>query len=422
MVFLSFLDTRKLGKSERPLLVQLSWHRDDREGRFILKSASIKVSTTFYEIGKDEGQLRRRLSRREKKELKKRRKQEAQQSKDSKGQDDAAIAQQLYNELPETSLTRSISNPEAVMKRRRQQKLQQRLQEFQKNDGQQTGGTLKIFAETLKPEVPYKTILASVRETSDNIVKDALEKFQLENENPADFCLVMAMIPPGENPGPGKERVVRDDDCPLAIQSSWPSSRGLLTFHLRKKNTVSGFKKDKPGKQKKPESKADTKAAARLAHSETETAKPVPILTEILPEEVQGSYKARVLKIEPNVTIVGSSKTPISEQYFQLYAPDIAPEHCVIANMEGVVTITPSTAEALVLIDGRRIRETALLRNGSVVYFGNALMFEFNNGKDGPPAGAREPPNVSPARVKSPANEKKPQRYDCIKAKVFMYL
>jgi hypothetical protein len=34
------------------------------------------------------------------------------------------------SELPDTSFTRSISNPEAVMRRRRQQKLEKKLQQF----------------------------------------------------------------------------------------------------------------------------------------------------------------------------------------------------------------------------------------------------------------------------------------------------
>lgn len=48
-------------------------------------------------------------------------------------------------ELPETSFTRSISNPEAVMRRRRQQKLERKLQLFRSKDGgPDTGGTLKV--------------------------------------------------------------------------------------------------------------------------------------------------------------------------------------------------------------------------------------------------------------------------------------
>lgn len=41
----------------------------------------------------------------------------------------------FYLELPETSFTRSISNPEAVMRRRRQQKLEKKLQQFRSKDG-----------------------------------------------------------------------------------------------------------------------------------------------------------------------------------------------------------------------------------------------------------------------------------------------
>lgn len=41
----------------------------------------------------------------------------------------------FFSELPETSFTRSISNPEAVMRRRRQQKLERKLQQFRSKDG-----------------------------------------------------------------------------------------------------------------------------------------------------------------------------------------------------------------------------------------------------------------------------------------------
>ena len=89
-------------------------------------------------------------------------------------------------ELPDTSFTRSISNPEAVMRRRRQQKLEKKLQQYRSKvscfvfclcccccyrrfcsccfytvpkywfvqDGApDTGGTLKIYGEALRKEV-----------------------------------------------------------------------------------------------------------------------------------------------------------------------------------------------------------------------------------------------------------------------------
>ena len=37
-----------------------------------------------------------------------------------------SAAKHLYNEVPESTFTRTVSNPEAVMKKRREQKLQKR--------------------------------------------------------------------------------------------------------------------------------------------------------------------------------------------------------------------------------------------------------------------------------------------------------
>lgn len=34
---------RKLSENERPLLVQLNWHKDDREGRFLLRKMAEKT-------------------------------------------------------------------------------------------------------------------------------------------------------------------------------------------------------------------------------------------------------------------------------------------------------------------------------------------------------------------------------------------
>lgn len=55
-----------------------------------------------------------------------------------------------FPEVPDTSFTRSISNPEAVMRRRRQQKLEKKLIQFRSRDGgPDTGGTLKVYGEAL---------------------------------------------------------------------------------------------------------------------------------------------------------------------------------------------------------------------------------------------------------------------------------
>lgn len=71
-----------------------------------------------------------------------------------------------------------------------------------------------------------------------HVIKEALVKYQMEKENPEDYCLVMVNIPPeGHNTSAtlGKERVVHDEDCPLRIAVTWPPSRGTVVFHLRRR-------------------------------------------------------------------------------------------------------------------------------------------------------------------------------------------
>lgn len=48
--------------------------------------------------------------------------------------ENSRLAAEVYKDMPETSFTRTISNPEVVMKRRRQQKLEKRMQDFKNND------------------------------------------------------------------------------------------------------------------------------------------------------------------------------------------------------------------------------------------------------------------------------------------------
>ena len=62
-------EERKLDPNERPLLVQLEWNKDDREGRFLLRrmDEETRELTSQYE----EPSLKRKLSKTEKKKQKK---------------------------------------------------------------------------------------------------------------------------------------------------------------------------------------------------------------------------------------------------------------------------------------------------------------------------------------------------------------
>lgn len=244
-------DERKLELDERPLYVQLQWNKDDREGRFLLRRMDEK--TKDFAPSNEEPSLKRKLSKKEKKKQEKIKKQ---QIKEQEKADAAAIklaakngiAERLYNELPETSFTRSISNPEAVMKRRRAQKLEKRLQEFSLEGGQEAGGTLRIFGETINRDVSYKTLLLSTKDTASFVVKQILEKYGKDDEDPTNYCLVQLIVPNSATSADNssvndlntsaiglRESILEDTDCPLLINQNHDRSKGVLTFHIRHK-------------------------------------------------------------------------------------------------------------------------------------------------------------------------------------------
>lgn len=125
-------EERKLNADEKPLLVQLNWHIDDREGRFLLRNTDQTGASIVETVDTN---FKRKLSKREKKEQKKKEKLAKMNSNPSGDAENNHVAEKLYTELPETSFTRSISNPEAVMRRRRQQILEKKLQQFRSKDG-----------------------------------------------------------------------------------------------------------------------------------------------------------------------------------------------------------------------------------------------------------------------------------------------
>ena len=61
----------------------------------------------------------------------------------------------------------------------------------------------------------------------------------------------------------------------------------------------------------------------------------------------------------------------------QMIGPTILPHHAVIANIEGVVTVTPTSEEAECYVEGMRIHETTVLQHGKVVRFGHHHAFRF---------------------------------------------
>ncbi|XP_062980520.1 afadin isoform X14 [Elgaria multicarinata webbii] len=381
---------RRLDIDEKPLVVQLNWNKDDREGRFVLKNEndalSLKAQSNGPEKQEKEGVIqnfKRTLSKKEKKEKKRREKEALRQALDNDGPfhgddiENSRLAAEVYKDMPETSFTRTISNPEVVMKRRRQQKLEKRMQEFRSSDGRpDSGGTLRIYADSLKPNIPYKTILLSTTDTADFAVIEALEKYGLEKENPKDYCIARVMLPPGaqhsDDKG-AKESILDDDECPLQIFREWPSDKGILVFQLKRRPpdyVPKKFKKQVDGKPLKGKERVDGSAYGSSLPPEK-----LPYLVELSPDGSDSRDKPKLYRLQLSVTEVGTEKS--DDNSIQLFGPGIQPHHCDLTNMDGVVTVTPRSIDAETYVEGQRISETTMLQSGMKVQFGTSHVFKF---------------------------------------------
>ena len=104
---------RKLGLEEKPLLVQLNWHIDDREGRFLLRRIDDKTNAQGVGFA-EASSFRRKLSKREKKQMKKqeklgRLKSAGEQDENAAPVDQNGVAEKLYTgESPQAEASRSL--------------------------------------------------------------------------------------------------------------------------------------------------------------------------------------------------------------------------------------------------------------------------------------------------------------------------
>ncbi|XP_070458987.1 afadin isoform X20 [Equus przewalskii] len=384
-------EERRLDVDEKPLVVQLNWNKDDREGRFVLKNENDafppKAQSNGPEKQEKEGVIqnfKRTLSKKEKKEKKKREKEAMRQASDKddrpfQGDDieNSRLAAEVYKDMPETSFTRTISNPEVVMKRRRQQKLEKRMQEFRSSDGRpDSGGTLRIYADSLKPNIPYKTILLSTTDPADFAVAEALEKYGLEKENPQDYCIARVMLPPGaqhsDDKG-AKEVILDEDECPLQIFREWPGDKGSLVFQLKRRPPDYIPKKSKKhgdGKLAKGKERADAASYGSALPPDK-----LPYLVELSPDGSDSRDKPKLYRLQLSVTEVGTDK--VDDSSIQLFGSGIQPHHCDLTNMDGVVTVTPRSMDAETYVEGQRISETTVLQSGMKVQFGASHVFKF---------------------------------------------
>uniref|UniRef100_A0A672QF75 Afadin n=1 Tax=Sinocyclocheilus grahami TaxID=75366 RepID=A0A672QF75_SINGR len=324
---------RKLDLDEKPLVVQLNWNKDDREGRFVLKNENDIMPKRTLTNGPEkekEGVIqnfKRTLSKKEKKKEKKREK-------------------EAFSRIPDGD--DHTLNPTLL------------VLNYLSHNLSLSGGTLRIYADSLKPNIPYKTILLSTTDMADFAVAEALEKYGLEKENPRDYCIAQVIH---ANDKPVKETILDDTDCPLQILRDWTSDKEALVFQLKKRPPDYA-----PRKGRKPDNRMGP------PHGSIPPEK-LPYLVELSPDGSDSRDKPKLYRLQHSLTEVGSDRS--EDGSIQLFGPGILPHHCDLMHADGLVTVTPVSLDAETFVDGQRISDTTVLRSGVTVQFGAIHVFKF---------------------------------------------
>lgn len=103
----------------------------------------------------------------------------------------------------------------------------------------------------------------------------------------------------------------------------------------------------------------------------------LPYLKETSSDGRDLDYKANIYQLPMGITEVGSDKSlASSSSYLELFVPHILPYYCVMTNVDGIVSVEP-TSSAEVYVDGRRIYESTKLNHGNVIKISGNHTFKF---------------------------------------------
>lgn len=355
---LSFSDERKLDKSEHPLLVQLNWAKGQREGRFLLRREPLEFGF--------KGIFRKSPKKEKKAPKKKKGKKEKPSAVELEGDDDApgSIARSLYSDMPESRFTRSIS-----VKNKRNLVVGKRRTSYHGEDID-SDGTVRVYADSVLPDVPCKSLLISARDTATQVVKSALDKYGLR-EDPNDFCLVQVTMPPASHFSSDPqlnveymERILADGDCPLQVHNNWGAVNGpsaTVQFQLRRRASFVHRHRESRSRSRSPEDDPT-----------------LPSLVEIFQGAQSPPQSPRRFFLSPESTEIGSNVAILDpKSYICLTSGGIKPRHCVISSINGFFKISPLDKTAMIFINKKRVIEPTFLPHNAELKLGDREMFRF---------------------------------------------
>ena len=395
-------ERRLLSREEKPLLSQLNWNRDEREGYFLL-SQVVTVQKEVYK-GKDEliqaykedktKKKKSKLSFRFSKSFSKSYRvtggenrskpstpipstsrtlsthTSAMQPNNSSVPDDTN--DEVYSHLQGMHLMRTLSNPEGVLKRRRERKLEQ-IKNALKDPGT---APIRIYAENLQPEVPYKTLLVTPEHTAHDVIRCTLDKYHMERDDPSDYCLVQYSLPSEASciTTTGKDEcIVEPGDFPLHIykkhQANFPSLK--VIFQLRKIDQAMRPKII-------PQELRPLHSFDSYRSRSHKTRQSLPCFFPMKGGKPDKQHRIQLYTNEFRI-LVGSRRgfNQQADKYIALEGPDILPEHCIIEGYKGVCRLIPTSRNGAVYVENNLIQKPTPLTSTCVVRFGRHYDFQF---------------------------------------------
>ncbi|KAF5406078.1 Ras association domain protein [Paragonimus heterotremus] len=459
---------RRLGANEAPLLVQLNWAFEDREVRFILRDESKPMSAVRQQKALERqpgslqnGNLKHKSNtnlaenadeRSDGRGFARRWSSGSRKKKRHKHGTDGSLEQE--DVVPDSTFTRTLSNPDEVLRRRRQQRIQNRMQQGPGMLGDEGTNTVKIYGDCLNQEIPYITLNLTFDDTAAKVVHWTLDKYGLSQRlAPQDFCLVQVNIPPrGERLPMDMERelTLHDQDSLLGIRAQLHHQREnvacIFQIRHRRANGPDGrrppapppskprapptaFALPPPSRSRSVGPRAPSSLSLRIeadlflvevSGDPTHSEKPdglVASLTALFDRTYPGPIKLGVIE-----KMVGPAPNILVDKNLH---PDIRPVHCtfsaVLASTSGsrmrlpkstlpgeleamtqhALLVTPSLdgfakppGPAVVRVDGMRITGPMLVPLDGVIQLGKSLWLRFIQ-SDISDVGAVSPPQPS---------------------------
>lgn len=364
--------------TEKPLLEQLKWVLENKDGRFLLRNESMPLQFQSTKLTKAQ---RKALFDNTRKEKEKKRSPRESVGREKFDVDSAktrgAIARSLYQIYPPSRFTRSITNPDIVRSKWRQgdKSLKEGIQPNMADSDTSDCEALQVYADALFTDTPCKSILVTKGMTAAQIVQVAVDKFNL-GDDPGGYCLVEVTGPSmlGSTPHVGvedvQERILNDEDVPLQVHCMRELVRGSrqyarsIQLQLRRKSSF-----------------RSRSLRSLPVNTPTSSALQSPVLLDLNHTPTSSpAHKQQLLPITSSSTEIGSHISKLQDPHsgLCLTSPGICPRHCVImGSVTNGYSIAPLDKSAVVVVDNCQILEPVPLPNKSVIQLGQSEVFQF---------------------------------------------